>query len=155
MKNFFSNPIFCLFGLFISSLILASFGEVFSYSSPNLNFYNKIGEFVGYWFFPSIPFFIFLFLSWESMNRNNEGNTKEIIFRGKKIDISEKDTVEVNFMGKKINVSKKSPLLKDKYIKNEENDIEEKLEKIEKLYKKKILSSKEREKMRNKILGID
>ena len=81
-------------------------------------------------------------------NRNNENeNFKEIYFRGEKIKVPKKD---LNYSNKK-NTNKDE----NENYKKEKTGVEKELQEIEKLYKKKTISSKEREKMRNKVLGID
>ena len=86
-------------------------------------------------------------LIFKDKNRNNENeNFKEINFKGKKIKVSK----NLNYSNKK-NTNR----YKDENYKKEKTGVEKKLQEIEKLYKKKTISSKEREKMRNKVLGID
>ena len=101
----------------------------------------SLGEYIGYYFFPVLPILLFIFLSYKlykSLNKEEkELNTNE--------EISKKNDEE------------KSKLVFPKNQKEEVNktNVEEKLDEVETMFKKKIISSKEREKMREKILGIN
>ncbi len=125
---------FCFIGLLASLMFFHKFNEM----APRM---YSLGEYIGYYFFPVLPILLFIFLSYKSYKSLNkeekELNTNE--------EISKKNDEE------------KSKLVFPKNQKEEVNktNVEEKLDEVETMFKKKIISSKEREKMREKILGIN
>lgn len=101
----------------------------------------SLGEYFGYYFFPVLPTLLFIFLYYKVYKSQNK---------------EEKDLKTNEEISKKTD-EEKSKLIFPKNQKEEVNktNVEEKLDEVETMFKKKIISSKEREKMREKILGIN
>ena len=133
MKNIFYS-MFCFIGLLASLMFLHKFNKM----APTM---YSLGEYFGYYFFPVLPTLLFIFLYYKVYKSQNK---------------EEKDLKTNEEISKKTD-EEKSKLIFPKNQKEEVNkfNVEEKLDEVETMFKKKIISSKEREKMREKILGIN
>ena len=133
MKKFF---IFLFVLCPISLYILGHFIEYYENESKNWSFWDQVGYHVGYFFFPVlicvVVFYFTIKFGYEVQDGDNTSKEDESISKSLNLD----------------NFSKK---IKGFY----KPDLETKLSEIDQLYEKKIINSDEREKMRNKVLGID
>lgn len=137
-----SIKIFICIGLLISLWILIKFINI----QPRMFVFE---EYLGYYFLPSLPIIFFIFLAIRTNKVSDDDQKESKVFIQKDIITHNKNSYDNKF--KYENKNDKNKKYKSDGI---NKDIKIKLKEVENLFLKKLISSEERKKMRNKILGI-